>query len=40
LIREVNKLRTKLEDLGEGEKIPFLDYTTEERQLTEVIVQT
>jgi hypothetical protein len=40
LIREVNKLRTKLEDLGEGETIPFLDYTTEERQLTEVTVQT
>jgi len=26
--------------LGEGEVMPFLDYTTEERQLTEVTVQT
>ena len=40
LRREVTELRTKLEDLGEGEVIPFLDYATEERQLTEVTVQT
>jgi len=26
LVREVTELRTKLEDLGEGEVIPFLDY--------------
>jgi len=26
--------------LGEGEVITFLDYTTEQRQLTEVTVQT